>query len=77
MHLKEKIKENDKVRLIGIDRFSDIHYYSVFNQLNICVANVSVGESKICVEFTDWADIYHLEKVLNEIFNNDENTKTI
>ena len=76
MHLKEKIKENDKVRLSGIDRFSDIYYYSVFNQLNICVANGSGGESKLCVEFTDWADIYHLEKVLNEIFNNDENTKT-
>ena len=76
MHLKEKIKENDKVRLVGIDRFSDIHYYSVFNQLNICVANVSVGESKICVEFTDWADTYHVEKVFNEIFNNDENNKT-
>ena len=65
MNIKEKIENHDNIKYVGSDSYST--YYDVIDKQNISVIRIKLTGEEINIQFSDYAFVSHLEKVLTAI----------
>ena len=70
MNIKEKIENHDNIKYVGSDSYST--YYDVIDKQNISVIRIKLTGEEINIQFSDYAFVSHIEKVLTAILEGGE-----
>ena len=70
MNIKEKIENHDNIKYVGSDSYST--YYDVIDKQNISVIRIKLTGEEINIQFSDYAFVNHIEKVLTAILEGGE-----
>ena len=70
MNIKEKIENHENTKYVGADSYST--YYDVIDKHNISVIKIKLTGEEISIQFSDYAFVNHIEKVLTAILEGGE-----
>ena len=70
MNIKEKIENHDNIKYVGSDSYST--YYDVIDKQDIPVVRIKLTGEEINIQFSDYAFVNHIEKVLTAILEGGE-----
>ena len=65
MNIKEKIETHENIKYVGADSYST--YYDVIDKQDIPVVRIKLTGEEINIQFSDYAFVNHIEKVLTAI----------
>ena len=70
MDINELIRENENIRLKGVDHYSDTTYYNLYedSKYPVIIAKITVSNNKfIGIHFTEDSYVSHIENVVKAI----------
>ena len=70
MNIKEKIETHENIKYVGADSYST--YYDVIDKQDIPVVRIKLTGEEINIQFSDYAFVNHIEKVLTAILEGGE-----
>ena len=70
MNIKEIIENHENIKYVGADSYST--YYDVIDKQNISVIRIKLTGEEINIQFSDYAFVNHIEKVLTAILEGGE-----